>query len=313
MKKNRGIVITNMSKFDYLSLDGRLLHLFLTVMEEQSVSAAAGRLGITQSAVSHSLDKLRKVFCDPLFIRAGRGIVPTARAQDLVEDIRNLLSQMQDVTAGHSFVPEDAEVRVTIAANDLERNFLLPSLYRKISRHVRDFSLRVVAADFPTVTQLRQGECDFLVSPSTFDAPDVMQRRLWNDRFGCFYDSAVRGAPKTLAEYRKGPHVGVSFLQNLDRKSIRDFLGEEGRPNVSVSVPNFSGIAAFVRGGDMIATQPKAMGRKLMPDLACAELPFEAPELSIYLLWHKRYQSDPVHKWLRGEIDEVVSEIRSSS
>ena len=69
-----------MRKIDHLALDGHALKTFLTVLDETSVSRAANNLGVTQSAVSHTLDKLRKIFGDPLFIRVGRGIEPSAAA-----------------------------------------------------------------------------------------------------------------------------------------------------------------------------------------------------------------------------------------
>ncbi len=72
-----------MRKIDHLGLDGNTLQTFLTVLEEASVSKAAVRLGVSQSAVSHTLDKLRLAFDDSLFVRDGRGIIPTAKAQKL--------------------------------------------------------------------------------------------------------------------------------------------------------------------------------------------------------------------------------------
>ena len=83
-----------MSKFDYLGLDGRTLRTFLTVLEEKSVSRAAERLGVSQSAVSHTLDKLRSIFDDPLFIRIGRGIESTARARVMRVPIESVTGKL---------------------------------------------------------------------------------------------------------------------------------------------------------------------------------------------------------------------------
>ena len=69
-----------MSKIDFTDLDGKVLRAFLTILEESSVSRAADRLGVTQSAVSHTLSKLRAVLGDPLFVRSGQGLMPTERA-----------------------------------------------------------------------------------------------------------------------------------------------------------------------------------------------------------------------------------------
>ncbi len=84
-----------MSKFDYSQLDGRLLKLLLAVMETGSITRAAEQLGVTQSAVSHLLDKLRGIVGDPLFVKSGRGIVATDRAQALAIPARELLSAME--------------------------------------------------------------------------------------------------------------------------------------------------------------------------------------------------------------------------
>jgi DNA-binding transcriptional LysR family regulator len=84
-----------MSKFDYSDLDGHLLQLLVAVVEVGSITGAAQRLGVTQSAVSHLLDKLRAITGDPLFVKSGRGIVATAHAQQLAEQARELLSSLE--------------------------------------------------------------------------------------------------------------------------------------------------------------------------------------------------------------------------
>ena len=95
-----------MNKIDHLALNGQTLTTFLTVLEETSVSRAADRLGVSQSAVSHTLDKLRRIFGDPLFVRVGRGIEPTARAIALCAPAESVLDGMKSLTgmsvAAHS-------------------------------------------------------------------------------------------------------------------------------------------------------------------------------------------------------------------
>lgn len=107
-----------MSKIDYLGLDGRALKTFITVMEEGSVSKAAERLFVTQSAVSHTLDKLRTTFDDPLFVRSGRGIIPTAKAKSLCEPIEVVLDELKALTNEREFDPLTETINFTIAVND---------------------------------------------------------------------------------------------------------------------------------------------------------------------------------------------------
>lgn len=86
--------MTYMKEFDHLDLDGHTLTTFLTVLDEASVSRAAERLGVSQSAVSHTLDKLRRIFNDPLFIRVGRGIESTAKARSLRDSLESVLDDL---------------------------------------------------------------------------------------------------------------------------------------------------------------------------------------------------------------------------
>lgn len=88
-------MIECMSNFDHLNIDGHLLNTLVAVVEAGSVTAAAQRLGVTQSAVSHLIDKLRQITGDPLFVKSGRGIVATACAEDLAVRARELLFQLQ--------------------------------------------------------------------------------------------------------------------------------------------------------------------------------------------------------------------------
>ena len=107
-----------MKKIDFYSLDGRGLKTFLVVLEEMSVSRAAERLGVTQSAVSHTLDKLRLALGDPLFVRSGRGIAATERAVSLQEPVRQVLDDLKGLTDQRVFDPSIGTLELTIAAND---------------------------------------------------------------------------------------------------------------------------------------------------------------------------------------------------
>ena len=121
-----------MSELDHLSLDGHLLHLLVAVVEAGSVTAAGQRLGVTQSAVSHGLDKLRRITGDPLFVKSGRGIVATACAEGLAERARELLFQLQGFAHAGGFDPAQWRTTFTVAANDFQRDALLPPLARRL-------------------------------------------------------------------------------------------------------------------------------------------------------------------------------------
>jgi DNA-binding transcriptional LysR family regulator len=117
-----------MSKFDWSDLDVHLLKLLVAVVEVGSITGAAQRLGVTQSAVSHLLDKLRAITGDPLFVKSGRGIVATARAEALAAQARELLGALERFARSGEFDPARWHATFTIAANDFQRDLLLPAL-----------------------------------------------------------------------------------------------------------------------------------------------------------------------------------------
>jgi DNA-binding transcriptional ArsR family regulator len=133
-----------MNKIDYLGLDGNTLTKFLTVLEEMSVSRAAERLGVTQSAVSHTLDKLPVIFDDPLFVRVGRGIESTARARALQSSVASVLDDLKSLTDHRRFDPLAEQMDFTIAANDFPIHFIFPKLLKELSDEGIDLQIRFI-------------------------------------------------------------------------------------------------------------------------------------------------------------------------
>ncbi|OYU98305.1 MAG: LysR family transcriptional regulator [Burkholderiales bacterium PBB5] len=295
-----------MSHFDHLDLDGHGLALLLAVAEEQSVTRAALRLGLTQSAVSHGLDKLRAITGDPLFVRAGRGIVATAQADVLVQRARLLLEQLQAFASAAGFEPARFTGTVTIAANDLQRDWLLPPLLRRLRAQAPGLALRVFPSSVPTAELLRDGHCQLLLTPRPPEAADLLQTRLFEDRYAVFYDPAQRTAPRTLADYLAAEHVTVVYqprrLLDLDR-----VLAERGvQRRFVASVPGFAGVPGFVRGSPWLSTAPSRLQHGLLRGLACCPPPLPCPPLPMYLVWHARQQRDPLNAWLRQALQAVA-------
>lgn len=295
-----------MSDFDHYDLDGHALRLFLAVLDTGSVTAAADELGVTQSAVSHALQKLRAIVRDPLFVKSGRGIVATAHAQSLAARARDLLSGMQDFSRGARFDPASADISLVIAANDLQRDLLLPGFSLALEREVRSLRLRIIPSDAPTADILRDGACDLLITPFPPDGADILQRNLFRDEYVCFYDPACRAAPRSRADYLAARHVTVVYP---DRKRLvfdtamekagmsRDFV---------VAVSSFSGVAAFLRGTDRLATLPRLLGPGFMRDFVAAPVPGrsrksgERADIAMSLVWRRRDAADPAMTFVRN-------------
>ena len=302
-------MMQHMSKFDYSDLNGRLLQLLLAVVETGSITAAAQQLGVTQSAVSHLLDKLRAITGDPLFVKSGRGILPTAHAQELALRARELLAGMERFSQAGAFDPLQWNTTFTIAANDFQRDVLLPALMQRLRQKAPGVVLRVIPSGIPSLEMLRQQQCQLVISPRPPDGTDIMQKRLFEDRYRVFYDPAERAAPQTKSEYLAARHVTVVY-EGGRALDLDQWLTTRGvRRNFAVMVQGFSGLSPFIHGSQLLATAPGLLHAQMQKGLASAAVPLPCPKLPMFMVWHLRHQQDAAHRWLRRELEAVVPEV----
>ncbi len=296
-----------------LEIDGRMLRTFLAVLEAGSVTAAAARLGVTQSAVSHALERLRELLGDPLFVKSGRGIAATDRALALAAPVRQVIEDLGRLGLRPQFAPEETDLALTIAANDFQRDLLLPALQRRLVRRLKSLRLIVIPSRAPTADMLRTGGCDLIITPRPPEGLDILQKRLLTDRYICFFDRRERTAPATLEDYLAARHVTVAY-EDGRRLEFDELLEARGlRRALGVAVPNFAGIGAFLRGTDMLASLPSLMRLGPLDGFGAAPLPFTVPDLSMYVVWHRRHHDDPTHIWLRAQLEDVAIEIGSAA
>jgi len=296
-----------MSKFDHLDLDGHLLQLLLAVVEAGSVTGAAQRLGVTQSAVSHLLDKLRVITGDPLFVKSGRGIVATARAEELAAEARELLRQLQHFAHSVDFDPARWQATYTIAANDFQRDLLLPALAARLRQSAPGVALRIIPSAIPRLDMLRNDECQLVISPRPPEGSDIVQKRLFEDQYRVFYDPAVRAAPRDEADYLAADHATVVYepRRSLD---LDQHLASKGlHRRFTIMVPSFSALPPFLRGTALLATVPGLLARQTFTGLASCPPPVSCPGNPMYAIWHARYQQDAAHRWLRAQLEAVVA------
>ena len=295
-----------MSHFDWLDLDARLLRLLVAVVDTGSITAAAQRLGVTQSAVSHLMDKLRAITGDALFTKSGRGIVATARALTLAERARELLGDLERFAQSENFDPARWQTTFTIAANDFQRDTLLPALMQRLRQQAPGVSLRVIASDVPTPEMLRQQQCQLIISPRPPEGTDIVQKRLFADRYRVFYDPEEREAPRTRKDYLAAEHVTVLYAPQRPLDLDQHLLSKGIERRFRVMVPGFAGLPAFIQGTDLLATVPGLLRQHLMRGLADAEVPVPCPTMPMYMIWHLRHQQDAAHRWLRAQIEAVA-------
>ncbi|WP_236589052.1 LysR family transcriptional regulator [Ramlibacter aurantiacus] len=295
-----------MNRIDGSELDGRLLQLLLTVLDCGSVTAAAQQLGVTQSAVSHGLERLRVITGDALFVRSGRGIVPTDRALAMAQPARELIAAMQQLARQARFEPAEWEAEITIAANDFQRDLLLPPLALRLRERAPGLRLRVIPSGVPRLEMLRRDECQLVISPRPPEGSDILQKRLFEDSYRVFYDPSMRDAPLTRDDYLAAGHATVVYepRRSLDLDQRLEAAGVHRR--FAVMVTGFGALAPFLRGTRLLATVPGLLGRHTLAGLASVPPPLPCPAMPMYLLWHARHQHDPSQAWLRAQLQEVA-------
>ncbi len=298
-----------MSKTDFTDLDGKVLKTFLTILEESSVSKAADRLGVTQSAISHTLAKLRQVLGDPLFVRSGQGLTPTERALSLQEPVQAVLDGMRSLTEERPFDPLDEEIEVQIATNDLPRELIFPHLLRSARKSGIRLRLEFIPSGVPDPTLLRSDRCQLMLTPLPPDGPDIFQKHLITSSLMVFYDGDRREPPNSWEAYCRSEHVEVRFVDGRNARAVMRGVDQSQIRPATVTLPHFNAIPTFVKGSDLISTDTALMKQGPLGALDCAPLPFECDPVSIYMVWHQRSANDPAHRWLRRQIEAIASQI----
>ncbi len=291
--------------------DLNLLLVLDVLLSEGSVARAARRLRLSPSAMSRSLARLRETTGDPLLVRAGRGLVPSPRALELRERVRQLV---QDAEAALRPVrpPELHKLArsFTLRTSDGFVETFGPALIARVAAEAPGVRLRFMPKLDKDSTLLRDGTVDLesgVVGKAT--GPELRAHALLRDRFV----GVVRmGHPLaegaiTAARYAAGRHVGIS-RRGQDKGPIDEAMAPLGlKREVVATVGGFSTALALARASDLIASVPERHTGGLRGGMFRFALPLELPEITVSLLWHPRMDGDPAHRWLRGCVKDVCA------
>ncbi|MBY8978337.1 LysR family transcriptional regulator [Rhodobacteraceae bacterium NNCM2] len=302
--------IADMTKRNLDSL--HLLPSFRAIMEEGSVVAAADRLGLTQSAVSKHLSRLREWFGDPLFVRTSSGMQPTPRAIELASGIDALLTEAEALTDQPVVSPASFTGTFTLSSTDEVLCRILPRLLPRLAEAAPDLRLTAVhlAPDY-SLHGLETGSVNLLVTVN-WHAPDMLrQARLFQDRFvvAMHVGNPLTGTLMTPEVYAAARHVLVAPL-GMGAGVIDEVLARQGLTRrVVASVPGFSNVTPELLGTNAIVTLPERVALRLAAsgEIVLAELPVSSPPIVYHALWHPRYDREPRLRWMRGEIQRVLS------
>ncbi len=288
-----------------------------TLLEERNVTRTARRLGVTQSAVSHALKRLREHFGDPLLVRSSQGMTRTPRAEEIAEPIRRGLETIQEgVRRGAHFQPATAERSFALATTDQIGVLWLPPLFRRISTAAPRVDLRVIPIVRDIERALDTGAADVVLT-GAFDPPEVQglfRQRLREERMVCLVraDRADVKGDLSLEQFCALSHVLVA--PRGGRGIVDRMLAEQGiTRRIAVQVPHFAVAPFLVAASDLVLTVAESVARVFLPLLPLRMLapPIGLPPAVYWQVWHERSHRDAAHAWLRARIAEAVQEIRT--
>ncbi len=298
------------------SLDMNLLVALDALLEERNVTRAAARLGITQSATSHALARLRIVTGDALLVRTSKGMVPTVRAEALAAPIRRALEEVTRALAPPAaFDPRSARLRITLGTSDYGELVLLPQLVERLAREAPGIDLRVRSIDASLAEPLAAGGIDLAFALlGQGDAPGLVRRKLFDEDFVCVVRRGHPLAAKkklTLARFVAASHALISPSET-EGGIVDDALARLGmRRRVAVTVPHFLIAPHLVASSDLVLTLARRVADVLAKPLHLAVLDppreLSLPGFTIAAVWHERTMNDPAQRWLRERVVEIAS------
>jgi len=289
------------------NIDLKLLAVVTELHKTRSVSQTAENLDLSQSAISMSLAKLRKLFNDPLFVRTSSGMNPTPHAVELIGLLKNAEDILQTALDLHVvFDPMRSERCFNLYSSDIAQVTLMPRLMQRLKSIAPNVGIDLRRLSDATPKQLESGEADLAVGFVLPLGAGFCQQRLFKERFVCVArkDHPRVGDAISIEEFQDETHLAMTtcgtghgvFEKALEARGIRRRVG--------LTVPSFLGITSIITTLDFLAVLPEQLARHLarVGNIKMLPLPFNVPSYYIMQHWHERYTQDPASKWLRSVV-----------
>jgi DNA-binding transcriptional LysR family regulator len=323
-----------MTNIHFNSLDLNLLRVFDALIEERSVTRAAERLGLSQSAISHALNRLRYVLNDELFVRMPDGMRPTARAAEIAPRLREGLLQLQRALGPAEFDPARTERRFTIACTEYVGTILVPAFIAQLRAVAPNAGLRIQPSNMGVAESLLAGRIDLAIGsfrrvpePFVYE-PLFRETRVWVLNA----DHAAGQDDLTLERLASLPHLIISATGE-DEQAVDGYVSDHGlerlvtrsdagllqgalathglHRTIGLTTPHFLAALAVVSQSDMAAPLPRRLAAAFAEQyrLKLFEPPYPSPPFDIMALRHRDHGDEPAIIWLRGVLREVAARL----
>ena len=291
------------------SIDLNLFLVFQAIYATRSVTLAGDRLGMTQSAVSNALKRMRERFNDALFVRSADGMVPTPVAERLIAPIEEgIACLVQAVDQGRTFEPETSSRTFRIAVNDIGQLVMVPELLsvaRGIAPGVRFETVDVSVAE--ARQRMLHGQIDVALGSWEAMGPSFYQQRLFDETFVVLMSKASPlGARERieLDDYLAAEHIAYrpQGTTDLQLQQTLERAGALDRRRVVLTAAHSLGLTSIVATSGLLLTAPARLAKAMVAsraDLHSVDAPFEVRPFEIRQQWHERFHQDSGNRWLR--------------
>ena len=309
--------MTTASAFDKIELS--LIRAFHTVITERSVSRAALKLRTTQPALSGQLKRLRGLIGDPLLVRAGNAMAPTAVALGLLPAAAQVLQGAQALFGGHAaaqgFVPALAAQHFRVAASDYLDPIFLPELVARVRSQAPGVTLDLLplTRDYDYRGHLARGEVDLVVGNWLAPPVELHLGRLVSDEIVCLVGldhPALRDPRQWTAErYLASDHIAPTPLHAGGVGVVVELLQVQGlQRRIVVRSPHFGLAPAMVARSALVLTTGRQFCSRYIGSLPVriVRCPMDFPSLTYYQLWHELTHASTAVRWLREQVRDVA-------
>jgi DNA-binding transcriptional LysR family regulator len=297
------------------AIDLNLAVVLRALLEERSVTRAARRLALSQSATSHALGRLRAIANDPLFVRTRTGLVPTARAEAMADVVRSSVAALEAAFLAQApFDPRTVERTFRLRPSDYVEHLLVPRLFERLAKVAPKIDLFARSVATEPALALEQGELDLLIQPTRTgeQVGRFHTEVLWDDHF---VGIARRGHPLTRGRvtperFANASHAVISPRGQPGGGMIDEALKQRGLlRRIAFTTPSFLAAPQVVATTNLVMLLPTriavALEKKL--GLALFDPPLDIPGFQMAMFWHNRHDSDPAHAFVRKEIARVAA------
>jgi DNA-binding transcriptional LysR family regulator len=291
--------------------DLNLLPVFEALLRHGNVTRAAEDVGLTQSAMSSALGRLRRQLGDPLFVNTRAGMLPTPRALELAPLLTDALATVRRALNGReAFDARRTARNLRVYMTDVGETVLLPALMRHL--HQESPQLRLETAQLPAAelaVRMETGDLDLAVGYLPQLRDKIQRARLFEEQYVCMTRPDRRG-PLTLKEFVSARHVLISSMGSGHQRLERALAEHGVEQNVALRVPHFVVVPLIVADTDLIVSLPRHVAdvwAKLVK-VKVHPLPIKIPSFDVSLYWHPRVENDAANRWLREALQHLFGD-----